>query len=38
MIVPRIVILNLFQDNTLPSPVILERQSPKVKQVHDDEF
>ena len=31
MIVSRIVILNLFQDNTLPSPVIL-------KQVQDDEF
>ncbi len=31
MIVPRIVILNLFQYNTLPSPVIL-------KQVQDDEF
>ena len=31
MIVPRIVILNLFQDNTLPLPVIL-------KQVQDDEF
>ena len=31
MKVPRIVILNLFQDNTLPSPVIL-------KQVQDDEF
>ncbi len=37
MKVPRIVILNLFQDNELPLPVILERQSPKVKQVQDDE-
>ena len=32
-----LVILNLFQDNTLPSPVILERSHREVKQVQDDE-
>ena len=31
-----IVILNLFQDNAPPSPVILERSHREVKQVQDE--